>query len=178
MIGGGDPGVTGGIAFLRCDDFEAEFNVQKVELFKMPVSPYTVTNKDGTEGNRNEMDFLALCRLLEEVMDDVEVHESKCFFIERPEPWGLTAYSALSLGSTYAALHQAAIDFGFTVYNFRPKDWKAEMGIPPKSKKPVSVAMAKELFPEMFYNLDKASTDGVAEALLMAELGRRRLARN
>lgn len=171
LIGGGDPGVTGGIAFLK---LYVGWVPIKVELFKMPVSPYQVENKDGTIGNRNEVDFIALGSLFQELTK--RETEEKVFFLERPAPWGLSAYSALSLGSSYAAIYQAAIDHGFTVYTYEPKIWKAGMGIPPKSKKPVSVALAKELFPQMFYNLDKASTDGVAEALLMAELGRRQLA--
>lgn len=170
LIGGGDPGVTGGIAFIW---IPGRGNALDIELFKMPVSPYTVTNKDGTEGNRNEPDFLALDNLFREVANGV-VGE-KHFFLERPEPWGLSTYSALSLGSSYACLHQAAIARGFTVYNYRPKDWKADMGILPKSKKKVSIELAKELYPSVFWRLDKATTDGVAEALLIAECGRRKL---
>lgn len=174
LIGGGDPGVTGGIALLRVGK---DYVVSGVELFKMPVSPYQVENKDGTIGNRNEVDYLSLGHLFKEISKvEPGMFQFLNFFLERPEPWGLSAYSALSLGSSYSAIHQASLDHGWTVQCFRPKDWKAEMGIPPKSKKKVSVALANELFPQMFYNLDKATTDGVAEALLIAECGRRRLA--
>lgn len=178
LIGGGDPGVTGGIAVLWCKNQGVKplFEVVKVELFRNPVSPYEVEKKDGTISNRNDVDFLSLSRLFEELTSTRLIPKAdRHFFLERPECWGLSSYSALSLASSWAALHQVALDFGFTVYNFRPCDWKAEM-LPPKSTKKDSVALAKELYPQMFYNLDKPSTDGVAEALLIAECGRRRLA--
>lgn len=162
LVGGGDPGVTGGIAFI----WAAAGN--KTEVFKMPVSPYQVEKKDGTISNRNEPDFIALGNLFYEVANGVV--GPKHFYLERPEPWGLSAYSALSLGASYACLYQAAIDHGFTVYNVRPRDWKERMGLW-KKKKTDSVALAQALYPQQFYNLDKATTDGVAEALLIAHGG-------
>lgn len=172
LIGGGDPGVTGGIAIIQSHAFKA----QKVELFRMPVTPYTVENKDGSTGNRKEMDFLALDNLFREIVRAYSEHPRKEFFVERPSAWGLSAFSAVPLCTSYGAVAQVAICHGFTVRFFEPREWKANLGIPSKSKKSVSLAMAKELYPEMFYNLDKASNDGLADALLIAECGRRALA--
>lgn len=52
-----------------------------------------------------------------------------------------------------------------------PQKWKPAVGIPPKSDKKYGLRLARELFPDV--DLHWESKDGRADALLIAEYGRR-----
>lgn len=72
-----------------------------------------------------------------------------------------------SFGATVAVARLTGIPVEFVI----PQVWKPAVGIPPKSDKKYGLRLARELFPDV--DLHWESKDGRADALLIAEYGRR-----
>jgi hypothetical protein len=84
------------------------------------------------------------------------------------------AKAALSYGQGYGELIGIATALGLKIVEVRPSTWKKAMKL--SSDKNESIALCERLFPEVILLPTPRCTkpsDGMAEALLLAEYGRR-----
>ena len=144
-----DPGQKGGIAII----FPRKTTITQTSVIDMP-----------TIGK--EIDVKAVIELLENTIDPVVIIEIQKAFPKQGATSGFTN------GFNYGLLLGALKALGkVKIIRVLPGDWKREMlrGLN-KNDKALSIARARELFPKM--DIPK-SKDGRAEALLLAEYGRR-----
>ena len=84
--------------------------------------------------------------------------------------------STFSFGAGYGWLKGAMDALGISYQEIPPEKWKKEFSL--NSDKQTSIAVCRQLFPEADLRLTERSrtdSDGMAEALLMAEYARRKL---
>jgi len=87
-----------------------------------------------------------------------------------PQP-KIGAVTNFSMGYSYGMLITILDDIGFRYIQVSPAKWKKAMGL--NAMKDLSRQMAIELFPKMKEDLKLKKHHGRAEALLLAEYGRR-----
>jgi crossover junction endodeoxyribonuclease RuvC len=100
--------------------------------------------------------------------------------LEKAQPMPKQGVSSVfSYGVGYGTLIGMLVAFEIPYHEVRPAIWKKEMlaGEPDKKDKKVSIQVCERLFPDVNLFAGARSTtksDGIAEAYLMAEYGRRR----
>lgn len=98
--------------------------------------------------------------------------------LEKSQPMpkqGVT--STFNYGVGYGELRGTLLSFGFPFHEIRPAEWKKVIlhGEPDKSDKGTSIRVCERLFPmvELVPERCRKPHDGMAEAVLLAEYGRR-----
>lgn len=140
-----DPGLHGGIAYVSGHDAEA---------WPMP-----------TIGK--EIDVAAIRRLLLDIKPDVAVIEKAQIM---PKQGGVSAYT---IGRNYGMLLTLLLVHQIRTEEVSSHTWKRAMGL--SRDKDDSIVLASKLFPSVELVPDgcRKAHDGLAEALLLAEYGRR-----
>jgi crossover junction endodeoxyribonuclease RuvC len=156
VIIGIDPGKSGGIAVLR------QFNNPKTSIHEMPLLP------------DNSIDCKNLHTLFVNILFQ---NEDTICFIEKSQPMPKQGVKGVfSYGVSYGLIKGALICAIIPYQEIPPQRWKKFFGLDSDKKKAVSFAI--KLFPEFkdeFYTPRGRLLDGKAEALLIAEYGRRNL---
>lgn len=155
MIIGIDPGITGGMAY-----YDPALNYLRVD--RLPVQWRLVNGK-----KRHEIDVKELFTRLKDC--PVTIHTVIC---EEPHAMpGAGAASQFSFGSTCGAIRAALACLSTIRHIDRilyvdPSAWKTAIKCP--SDKHRARALAQQYFPDYARQFDAASSDGMAEAALMA----------
>lgn len=89
---------------------------------------------------------------------------------------GEGAVGAFGFGQTFGGIVGVLETLGMPYELAQPATWKRAMAIPPGAPKDASIATARRLMPDAAEHLTRKKDDGRAEALLLAEYGRRRRA--
>lgn len=148
-----DPGKKGAIVILNGESFH---------YFKMPLD------------KNNDVDF-------HKVLEYLTWHDDAFVVLERAVAFGMGVTSAFNYGRDFRTL-QIVIEFvGLKNILVMPAVWTKEIHSCIKKgndKKDNSARAAKKLFPKIFKQLPRNRNgkllDGVVDALLIAEYGRRR----
>ena len=153
-----DPGLSGGIAIINHDD---------ILVMKMPV--YKVNKK-------NEISGYMLYPLFHQIrIDEKHSKEKAIIYIEKARIIrGNSAATAAKTMKGYGKLLGIIESVGLKYHEIEINQWKKKFNI--SKDKEESIALARELYPKV--NLLPTSRctkyhDGMAEALLLAELARR-----
>lgn len=155
-----DPGLTGAVSVILATDGE-------IQLHDMPVMANVKAAEKGRK--RQHVDPHALAWL----MADFNRNKSKVF-LEYTQCGMKGAIANYSLGHSSGIIMGVLSAMGFSYEMVRPQEWKKEFGLL-KSQKAASRTMAQQLFPSADLRLKKH--EGRAEALLLAEWGRRKHSR-
>lgn len=152
-----DPGLTGAISVNLAIDGE-------IQLHDMPVMANVKAAEKGRK--RQHVDPHALTVLLR-----VFPNRQSRVFLEYTQAGMKGALANYSLGHSSGIIMGVLAALGFSYELVRPQEWKKEFGLL-KSQKDACRTMAQQLFPMV--NLSKKKDEGKAEALLIAEWGRRK----
>jgi len=174
IIVGIDIGITGAIAALEG---------RKARVFDMP----TYERDDG----KRRVDRQALVGLLHRVAPTKRERKACVAFVERANAGpDMGSSAAFNFGMGYGMVQGVLADMGVRICDIAASKWKPAMGVA-KSKsaqfgsdeqreqqrdKEDSLKLARKLFPRLAGELERKKHDGRAEALLIAEYGRRELA--
>lgn len=150
-----DPGLTGAVGILFPYDEQA--------VYDLP----TMQNVRAAEKGRVRLhlDGLALCGLLG-VFDPTECR----VFLEYTQAGMKGALANYSLGHSSGVIMGVLSGLGFTYELVRPQEWKKDFRLL-KSEKDASRKQALALYPSL--PLSRKKDHGRAEAILLAEYGRR-----
>ena len=170
-----DPGLGGGIAVIPADDTGAR-------VYRMP------TLKAGVK-NRSDYNIHELCDILRaehdrlkcsptDIMTVIEKQWAmnklpggkECPACKRSPSQGVSAM--FTQGAGYGILRAAVVAMRFRMILISPATWKSRMELIGRSKD-YSRQMAIQLFPYLASALRFQKDHGPAEALLLAEYGRR-----
>jgi hypothetical protein len=153
VVLGCDPGFTGALAAIDGDD---------IEIHDAPIL---------TVGTKRFMDLLAMKALLLKWRDrDVR------FFIEKVHSFpGSSARSMFSFGQGYGEWRGEVVALGFSLTEVEPARWKGALMDGLGREKDAARYRAALLFPTVAHLFARKNDDGRAEALLIAEYGRRTL---
>lgn len=149
MIMGIDPGVKGGIA-----------------LLELSGAVYSTLALEGlTEGE--------LAQLFGHMASRAQIPRPLCFiervgYIKGDGPMG-----AFTFGKIYGLLRGLALGHGLTIHDVYPMMWQSALGCLSGGNKNVTKNKAIELFPAYHETRARGITHGIADALLIAEWGRR-----
>ncbi len=150
-----DPGFTGAIALL--DD--------KIEVWDAPIIEI---------GGRRQMDLHAMVRLYRDIASRYDVRPH--VFIEKVHSMpGSSGRSMFTFGEGYGAWQGMAVALDFPLTRVEPARWKAAMMDGMGKDKDAARFRAALLFPSYAHLFARKQDDGRAEALLIAEFGRRSL---
>jgi hypothetical protein len=147
IIIGIDPGKTGAVAFL--------WDSGAVDVFDMPAGP---------AGLSAALDI-----------DDQHLSPSPRFvaYVEQQQAMPKQGVSStFKIGQSYGEILGVCGALGIRVVTVTPVKWKMVMGLRGKDKE-ASRALAMRLFPQIAGELQRKKDHGRAEALLIAEWGRR-----
>jgi hypothetical protein len=148
---GCDPGFTGALAAI---------DGESVEVYDAPVL---------TVGTKRFMDLIAMKTLLLKWRD-----RNAHFFIEKVHSFpGSSGRSMFSFGQGYGEWRGEAVAFGYPLTEVEPAKWKSVMCDGLGKDKDVARYRAALLFPAYAHLFARKQDDGRAEALLIAEYGRR-----
>ncbi len=175
-----DPGLKGGLALLATDPY-----ARGVRVHPMPTTK--------TKAGRDAYDVPGLIRLLQSMIGDGPLRQHVVAFVERLGPMppmiaraggfmagaggGQANYQRGRASMLFEALLPA---LGIEYHLVGPKQWQDEM-LPLRGGDTGqrSILMARKLFPDVSLYATARSrkpSDGLSDALLLAEFGRRRLA--
>lgn len=160
MILGIDPGLDGAMSWI---------GGEPPIIHPMPTLSYEHASKK----RKNGKPAIKRSLNLEEIRDILEVMKSKTehAYIEKaismPEHG---AVGSMQIGDGYGALRMALTYARIPYTEVHPATWKAKMLRGMGKGKKASILRAKQCFPEITL---KNSEDGKAEAMLIAEYGRR-----
>ena len=151
-----DPGLTGAVGVL--------YPYEEQAVYDLP----TMQNVRAAEKGRVRLhlDSPALCGLLS-IFDPMECR----VFIEYTQAGMKGALANYSLGHSSGIIMGVLSALGFTYELVRPQEWKKEFGLF-KAEKDASRKQAIALYPLL--PLSRKKDHGRAEAILLAEYGRRR----
>lgn len=164
-----DPGFSGAICLMNADG-------DVLQLFDVPTVSFETTKKTkaGNARKRTEYDEAALATYFREtrmvVNDLLGVLEATS-----PRP-NESAMSAHSFGVGFGILRGMLAQSGIPYERIFPATWKAVVMAGMPKNKEASVPTAARLFPSVAHKLRGprgAALDGRADALLLAEYGRR-----
>jgi crossover junction endodeoxyribonuclease RuvC len=87
---------------------------------------------------------------------------------------GAGAVGMFNYGRHFGGFEALAVSFDIPYHEVRPAVWKKDMGL--NAKKVSAISMCERLFPtvNLVFPRHKKQHDGVAEAILIAEWGRRK----
>ena len=164
LIVGIDPGLKGGIAFIPIN-----LKDHGCVTYPMPI----ITTKKKVKGKiktKNKLDGKAL-RDIFLFADAIEIVKIYIEEVHSMPKQGVA--STFSFGKTYGQTIGILEGLGYTPEFVRPQVWKKDMGV--TSDKNTSIAKAEYLFPNAKLIAPKCRKvhDGMAEALLIAEYGKR-----
>ena len=140
-----DPGVKGGIALLHPDG--------------------RVSNTAALDG-MTEVELTAAMR-------DLSLSRPICFIEKVGYIKGDGAMGSFTFGKVYGLLRGLALGFGLEIVDVSPMMWQSRMGCLSGGNKNVTKNKAIELFFEYHRRRTRGITHGIADALLIAEYGRR-----
>lgn len=156
-----DPGQKGGIAIIKeIIRNPMEDDIQKIELLETPL-------------NDKEIDVMSIAMFLR--MHITENEKAFCI-IEKAQPMpkqGVT--SVFNYGEGYGELKSMLKFLKIPFQEVRPQVWKKEFNLNTDKKRSASTCI--NLFPnikEQLYTPRGRLKDGIAEALLLAEYGKRK----
>lgn len=147
-----DPGLGGAVGVL---DEDGQF----VCVHDMPTCAATT--------GRRQLDAGGLASILKQYIGHVTVERVHA----RP---GEGATGAFSFGHSFGGIVGVLEALGIPYELANPQTWKHVMAIPRGATKEASIAAARRLLPTACDHLTRKKDDGRAEALLLAEFGRRR----
>lgn len=161
-----DPGINGAIGIIHGDEYD---------VYDIPVHKVETTTKTKTMVDLNALDLLVDQILSKYTNGDCE---STTFFeawIEKVSAMpGQGVTSMFSMGRTLGNLEMIMTAYHIPIKWVTPQKWKKEVIFGAGSNKLISVQKAKELFPLCKYETERGrKLDGRAEAMLIAEYGRR-----
>lgn len=154
-----DPGITGAIGVL--------FPYEEQAVYDLP----TMQNARAAEKGRKRLHIDAL--RLSVLLEIFDRHECRVF-VEYTQAGMKGALANYSLGHSSGIIMGVLSALGFTYEMVRPQEWKKEFGLL-KSEKDASRKQAEALYP--FLALSRKKDHGRAEAILLAEYGRRHFMR-
>lgn len=169
LIVGIDPGVSGAIATIGAD---GSARVVPVPTVKVKVGKKL----------RRRYDLHALRAHLRQIKEVSALHNLTLrLFLERAQPRPTdTGITAFSIGETFGLLRGILWTMAIEHRLVRPQEWQREIfGGKVEDTKRASVEAARRIFPRVsLLRTDKCTTphDGFADALCIAEYGRRFLA--
>lgn len=154
-----DPGLTGGVGVL--------YPYEEQAVYDMPVMQNVRAAEKGRV--RMHIDPVALSDLL------LPFDPRHCrTFVEYTQAGMKGALANYSLGHSSGIIMGVLSALGFTYEMVRPQEWKKEFGLL-KSEKDASRKRAAALYPSLA--LTRKKDHGRAEAILLAEYGRRHFTR-
>lgn len=154
-----DPGLTGALA--------AIFPYDEQAVYDLPVMQNVRAAEKGRK--RMHLDPLALTQLLE------PFDAGECLVVMEYTQAGMKgALANYSLGHSSGVLMGVLSSLGFTYEMVRPQEWKKAFGLL-KAEKDDSRKVALKLYPSL--PLTRKKDHGRAEAILLAEWGRRHFTR-
>jgi len=162
---GADPGNKGGFVWL-------DLNGKIVDYLCMPMGK---TNKSY---EKPELDYDKLREILL-----TKPYLPKFIICELPTSYGMLPASAFHYGYNFALLSRALETYRGTknVHYVKPQDWTKELHIglekELKAKAKSKIVFEKLFSWESFGKMNKAAREGLMDACLMAEYGRRNLTR-
>jgi hypothetical protein len=140
------------------------------------IGPAAITTWDAPVlevGNKREMNLHAMVRILRDEIDDVRPVR---VFIERVHSMpGSSGRSMFTFGQGYGEWRGVIVALGYSLTIVEPARWKAAMMDGMGKDKDAARARAAMLFPQVAHLFARKQDDGRAEALLIAEYGRRSL---
>ena len=146
-----DPGKSGGIALVYADG--------SAEAHKMPETVADLVDLMRELWTRFSIENVPPVAWMEDVQPGG---------LHRGKEGSMGAKSAFTFGRGVGQLEVACVAHGFRLERVRPQKWQQAIGCLTKGDKNVSKAKAQELFPGV-----KKVTHAIADALLIAEYGRR-----
>ena len=149
MIMGIDPGVKGGIALL--EDKGAVFSTLSL---------------DGLTESE-------LAQLFGKLVSHQWTPKPMCFIEKVGYIKGDGGMGAFTFGKVYGLLRGLALGHGLTIHDVYPMMWQSSLSCLSGGNKNVTKNKAILLFPEYHATRPRGITHGVADALLIAEYGRR-----
>lgn len=154
-----DPGFTGALAVLYDDGRVIVHDAPIVEI-----------------SGRRQMDLHKMVGLLRDITLEVDWIRLPHFFIERVHSFpGSSGRSMFSFGEGYGAWQGIAVALGFPLTRVEPARWKGALMDGMGKDKDAARFRASLLFPAYAHLFARKQDDGRAEALLIAEFGRRSL---
>lgn len=152
-VAGIDPGTTGAVALVR--RFQGE-------VHDIPTHQVSAMK---------QVDPLGLSRLLIQLEPDV-------VFVEDVKANAISYKSNFALGHALGCIVTAIALNGIPMYRIRAKEWQQATGltsIPAKERKQAHRGRATEMFPALTDRLHRVADHNRADALLIAEAGRRQI---
>jgi crossover junction endodeoxyribonuclease RuvC len=154
-----DPGLTGAVACI--------FHDGPIVTTVLPVMSNVKAAERGRKRTHlNARELAALLGAFDPLRCQV--------FLEYTQAGMKGALANYSLGHSSGIIMGVLSALGFSYELVRPQEWKKEFGLL-KMQKDASRTMAQQLFPSV--NLARKKDEGRAEALLIAEWGRRQRTR-
>lgn len=151
---GCDPGMSGGFAVLE--------DGALVEIFPTPTMEL--------HNGRRALDASAVMIWLQRHDDCRTLWLEKAQAMPRDGAVGAFAY-----GKGVGILTGLVLGLSIPLAEITPQDWRRVMGLPNGAGKDASRAMAQKLWPTMAHLFARKKDDGLAEAALIAEAGRRKM---
>ncbi len=165
---GVDPGIHGAFAIIT------ENPVIDPVILDMPYlenKRITVRGGERKIGIRRVYDLHKLMQWLDPLHNDASFLTTLCLERSQPRPED-TPVTAFSIGCGYQIWPMWATIFGISYHTVQPSVWKKRIGLT-DAEKETSIIEAKKLFPRVHRYFQIKGDDGRAEALLLAEYGKR-----
>jgi hypothetical protein len=152
-----DPGFTGAMAVIEGRNGEATFQIHDAPILVV--------------GERRQMNVPAMVEILGQFRDRPGVVR---VFIEKVHSMpGSSGRSMFAFGQGYGEWRGVVITLGYALEPVEPARWKARMMDSMGKEKDAARFRAALLFPSLAAQFARKQDDGRAEALLIAEYGRR-----
>lgn len=165
LIIGVDSGLSGAIAFMHVNSTNKALDIT---VYVTPVIEVKKNNK-----KRREYVDTQIRDLIVDEMDAVVGPLSVCMVVEKVHAMpGNGIKQAFNFGVGYGLWRGLATGLNIPLHEVTPQAWKKEImqGI---SDKDAARFKAQKLFPQLSHEFKLKKDDGKAEALLIAEYGRR-----
>lgn len=165
IVIGVDPGLSGGIAFLRAEDLRLvvyPMPTVKKQNGKRDVDPYRLADIVGKHAEVGDDDSLA-------IVEDVG---AMVYTTRQGQVRGQGAAASFNFGKSAGVVLGVLAALGIRVVPVKPSVWKLAMGL--SSNKAESIARATFLFPRNSADFGRRGDDGPAEAALLAWMGQDR----
>ena len=167
---GVDPGIRGALAAIAENP---QINPVILDMPYLENQRITVRGGQRKVGVRRVYDLHKLLEWLDPIHSTTKVIPlvTMCLEQSQPRPED-TPVTAFSIGCGYQIWPMWATVFNISYEQVRPSVWKRRIGLK-DAEKETSIIEAKRLFPRSHHYFQIKGDDGRAEALLLAEYGRR-----